>query len=1111
MNKENSGASKGKIAAAAAIVGAALAALTCLFLGTVREQLWQQSIRTILESTQQGCLTLRVQLEDEYRMLGRVAGYLNEAGRVENVDSLLRDYVQVDEGVVLYSGDGGSLPYGAQADEAVARILAEDSRDYGILEPHISSATGVNVFNLFIRLTMADGTAAYLVKEYEVDSIVDSFSISFYQNAGFSYVVDSDGNVLIRPPHPNSNKTVQNLFDILEESPNDPSEMQLFVDSLSTEKTGWATFSYQGEETVFCYLPLKLGSDWYLISIIPRAVVSAQTNQIIQRTLILIGAIIAGIVGLVALYFHYANRAAGKLRRQADYIGHLYNAVPEGIALLTVERPYRLLELNREGSRLLNAPANGPGGGSQVRSLEEILYLEDYKRTADLFREAISSGRKIPFESRMVRADGSLFWASGIAERVLDQDGKEILIATFHDITAEKLAEEEAEREKLQERRMLVGAISNVFPVIISLNLSRDTLKFIYLQRGLMVNIRKDGAYSQLYESFIPTVHPDSLEEFKRRFSLENLRRTLGKERPEVFMDTRQMLTDGQYHWTSIQIIYVDNPYSEDDLAILLSRRIDEQRYEEEQKRQALQSALEGARAASMAKSQFLSNMSHDIRTPMNAIMGMAAIASTRLDDRVRVAECLKKISLSSQHLLSLINDILDMSKIESGKLSLREEPFNFAELVANVTELMVPQAIAAQLEMNVSLPVLSQEEVVGDALRVRQVYLNILSNAVKYTEAGGRVQIEVWGEPGSRGGRRNFFFRCTDTGIGMSGDFLEHLFQPFERAADSADKASGTGLGMAITRNIVDLMSGDIQVESRPGEGSRFTVMLPLQLQNARQEDVLEEWLGVHSLIVDDDRQTCENAAALLEDMGLRPEFVTEGAEAVCRVIQAKDTPDPFTLVIIDWKMPGMDGVEATRRIRREVGDEIPVIILTAYDWSEIEYDAREAGVTAFISKPFYRSKLCYLLDEISGETLTEGQDLSPVRDYGGRRILLVEDNDINREIARILLEERGIRVEEACDGARAVQMVSESAPGYYDMIFMDVQMPIMDGYEATRAIRSLDRADTARLPIVAMTANAFDEDVRTALRAGMDAHFAKPIEIAKLEQMLYRYLSEK
>lgn len=1111
MSRETSGGSKRKVAAAAAVVTAVLAALTGLFLRTVREQLWQQSIRTILESTQQGCLTLQVQLEDEYRMLGRVAVYLSEAGRAESVDSLLRDYVQVDEGVVLYRNDGERLPYGAQEDETVARFLAGDTGDYGILDPHISSVTGVNVFNLFIRLNLADGTAAYLVKEYEVDSIVDSFSLSFYQNAGFSYVVDSDGNVLIRPPHPNSNKTVQNLFDILEESPNDPSKLQLFVDSLSTEKTGWATFSYQGEETVFCYLPLKLGSDWNLVSIIPRAVVSAQTNQIIQRTLILIGAIIAGIAGLVALYFYYANRAAGKLRRQADYIGHLYNAVPEGIALLTVERPYRLLELNREGSRLLNGPINGSGDGPQVRSLEEILYLEDYKRTADLFREAISSGRKIPFESRMVRADGSLFWASGIAERVLDQDGKEILIATFHDVTVEKLAEEEAEREKLQERRMLVGAISNVFPVIISLNLSRDTLKFIYLQRGLMVNIREDGSYSQLYESFIPAVHPDSLEEFKRRFSLENLRRTLGKERQEVFMDTRQMLTDGQYHWTSIQMIYVENPYSEDDLAILLSRRIDEQRYEEEQKRQALQSALEGARAASMAKSRFLSNMSHDIRTPMNAIMGMAAIASTRLDDRVRVAECLKKISLSSQHLLSLINDILDMSKIESGKLSLREEPFNLAELVANVTELMAPQANAAQLEMNVSLPVLSQEEVVGDALRVRQVYLNILSNAVKYTEAGGRVQIEVWEEAGGRGGRKNFFFRCTDTGIGMSGEFLEHLFQPFERASDSSDRAPGTGLGMAITRNIVDLMSGDIQVESRPGEGSCFTVMLPLQLQNARQEDVPEEWLGVHSLIVDDDRQTCENAAALLEDMGLRPEFVTEGEEAVRRVVRAKGTPDPFTLVIIDWKMPGMDGVEATRRIRREVGDEIPVIILTAYDWSEIEHEAREAGVTAFISKPFYRSKLCYLLNEISGEILTEAQCPYPDRDYGGRRILLVEDNDINREIARILLEERGIRVEEACDGVQAVRMVSESEPGYYDMIFMDVQMPNMNGYEATRAIRSLDRADTARLPIVAMTANAFDEDVRTALRAGMDAHFAKPIEIVKLEQMLYRYLPGK
>lgn len=577
-----------------------------------------------------------------------------------------------------------------------------------------------------------------------MEAIVDSFSLSFYQDSGFSYVVDTDGNVLIRPPHPNSNKTVQNLYDILQESPNDPDSLQQFTESLASTKTGWATFSYQGEQTVFCYLPLELGSDWYLVSIIPQAVVSAQTNQIIQRTLLLIAGIVAGIALLVFLYFRYANQAAKRLRSQADYIGHLYNAVPEGIALLTVEHPYRFLQLNREGLRLLDYPETASNHAPKGRSLEEALYPEDYERTADIFQETAISGEKKHFEHRMVRPNGSLFWAAGIVEKTQDQDDNQILIATFHDITAEKLAEEEAEREKLQERRMLVGAISNVYPVIISLNLSQDTLNVIYIRQGLMVDLGNETSYSRLYKKCIPLVHSDSLEEFKRRFAPDSLRNTLGKERREVYLEARQLFTDGQYHWTSTQIIYVDNPYSEDELAILISRRIDEQRHEEEQKRQALQSALEGARAASMAKSQFLSNMSHDIRTPMNAIIGMTAIASTRLDDRGRVMECLKKISLSSQHLLSLINDILDMSKIESGKLSLREEPFNLAELVSDVSALMQPQAMAAQLEMTVHLSALKQETVLGDALRVRQVYLNIISNVVKYTPAGGSIRIDV-------------------------------------------------------------------------------------------------------------------------------------------------------------------------------------------------------------------------------------------------------------------------------------------------------------------------------------------------------------------------------
>lgn len=1113
MIKQYSKQSKFKLAAAAVLVCAILTAITSMFVGAVREQLWQQSIQTILESTQQGRNTLQVQLEEEFYALASLSGSLKRYTRTEEMDGLLQEYAKIDQGVSLYIDDGTTFPTVTQADEAVAQALAGNEADYGILDPHISSHTGVNVFDLFLRLTIADGRAAYLVKEYEVDSIVDSFSLSFYQNAGFSYVVDADGNVLIRPPHPNSNKTVQNLFDILRSSSNNQAILQQFIDALAETKSGWATFSYQGEQTVFCYLPLKLGSDWSLVSIIPQAVVNAQTNQIIQRTLLLITAILAGIALLVALFFRYANQSAKKLRRQADYIGHLYNAVPEGIALLTIGQPHRFLQLNREGLRLLDYPADASNDAPKGRLMEEVLYPEDHAQTLEIFRETVSLGKKNPFENRVVRADGSLFWAAGLVEKTQDGDGNDILIATFHDVTAEKLAEQQAEREKLQERGMLVAAISNVFPVIISLNLTQDTWRSIYIKPGLQVDLGEEGSYSQLYERFIPDIHPDSSEIFKQRFAPGSLRRTLGEGRSEVFQEARQLFHDGTYHWSSIQIIYVDNPYSDDQLAMLLSRCIDEQRYEEEQQRQALQSALEGARAASTAKTQFLSNMSHDIRTPMNAIIGMTAIASTHVNERERVLECLKKISLSGQHLLSLINDILDMSKIESGKLSLREEPFNFAELVNEITDLVRPQALAAQIELDVRLRNLTQETVIGDALHVRQVYLNILSNAVKYTRTGGSIQIEVWAEEGSRGARKNFFLRCADTGIGMPPAFLKNLFQPFERAQDStSSKIAGTGLGMAITKNIVDLMNGDIQVQSEPGKGSVFTVMLPLQLQDTQQQTVAVRWLGAHSLIVDDDQQCCENAAELLGDMGLRAEFVTEGKAAVRKVIQAKDTPDPFTLVLIDWKMPEMDGVETARRIRQAVGAEVPVIILTAYDWAEIESEAREAGATAFLSKPFYRSKVCFLLNELDGEIQPQGQTLpDPARDYTGCRVLLVEDNDINREIARTLLEELGILVEEACDGTEAVGKVAETPEGYYDLVFMDVQMPTMNGYEATKAIRGSGRADTKTLPIVAMTANAFEEDVRAALRAGMDAHFAKPIEVHKLQMLLDRFLPKK
>lgn len=1110
-NKKETGSIKKKIALAALFVGAVLSVLTFLFIQTVQNQLWEQSIQTIMESTGQGCNTLKIQLQDDFEAMGAVARKLKDIPEEEDLAALIDNYAQVETGINLYMEDGRGLPSDAQIDEKVSQALQISREEHGIIDPHISSVTGMNVFNLYIRIQMGDGTIGYLVKEYEVENIVDTFSLSFYNGEGFSYVVNQQGRVLIRPPHPNSNKTVKNLFDMLPEAQNSPDSLAQFKQSLKDSRTGWAVFNYQGKETVFCYIPLGMQSDWYLISIIPQNVVSAQTNEILARSLFLIGSVILGIVMLVAFYLRDANRTNRKLRSQAQYIEHLYNAVPEGIALISVEEPYQLLQLNEKGLRLLGYPREAANDAPKGKCLQDVIYAQDYGETAQLFHSAAAGSQKRLFENRIVRADGSLFWAAGVIEKMLDENGQTVIIAAFHDITEEKLAKVEAEKKKLQERITLVGAISNAYPVIISLNLTRDLLSFIYVQQGLMIQLGEQRTYSELFQQMLPSVHPDSLEEFRHRLAPEKLLRSLGKGKNEAYIEARQMLTDHQYHWISTQIIYVDNPYSDDKLAILISRRVDEQRHEEEQRRQALQSALDNAKAASEAKSRFLSNMSHDIRTPMNAIVGMTAIATAHLNDQERVRGCLKKIGLSSQHLLSLINDVLDMSKIESGKLTVREEPFNLAELMVDTVELVRPQADAARITMDVYLEALGQEQVIGDPLRIRQVFLNILSNAVKYTLSEGRVRVELRQEKSARRGYQRYVFRCADTGIGMSEEFLQKLFQPFERAQDSTgSKIMGTGLGMAITKNLVDLMNGQIQVESTPGAGSVFTVALVLRPQEADNEEIPEEWAGVHSFIVDDDLQSCENAVELLRDMGLRAEFATDGVSAIQNFTQVQKTEDPFRLVIVDWKMPGMDGVEVVRRIRTVAGTEIPVIILSAYDWSEIENEARQAGVTAFLSKPFYRSKICYLLEELCGEKSPRIHSTAIGQaDYAGKRILLVEDNEMNREIARTLIEEMGAQVEEACDGVEAVERVAESEEGYYDLIFMDIQMPRMNGYEATRGIRSLKRQDAGSIPIIAMTANAFEEDVQAALSAGMNEHFAKPVDVHALEQILWKYLS--
>ena len=525
-----------------------------------------------------------------------------------------------------------------------------------------------------------------------------------------------------------------------------------------------------------------------------------------------------------------------------------------------------------------------------------------------------------------------------------------------------------------------------------------------------------------------------------------------------------------------------------------------------------LQVAVEKAESANRAKSTFLSNMSHDIRTPMNAIIGFTTLALSNIDDTDRVKDYLGKTLASSNHLLSLINDVLDMSRIESGKIHLEEVEVNLSDVLHDLKTIVSGQIYAKQLELYMDVMDVTDEDVYCDKTRLNQILLNLLSNAIKFTPAGGTVSVRVRQLAGKVHGCGQYEFRIKDNGIGMSPEFAQKIFEPFERERTSTvSRIQGTGLGMAITKNIVDMMGGTIEVQTAQGKGTEFTVCVPMRAQTEqRPVEKITELEGLKALVVDDDFNTCDSVTKMLVKVGMRAEWTLSGKEAVLRARQALEMSDVYHAYIIDWRLPDMNGIEVTRQIR-SLHDDTPIIILTAYDWSDIEVEAKAAGVTAFCAKPMFMSDLRETLMSALGQKPADAvQRLLPEKnaDFKGKHILLVEDNELNREIAQEILREYGFLVDSAENGAVAVEKVSTAASGSYDLVLMDVQMPIMDGYTATRKIRALDDPARAKLPILAMTANAFDEDRRNALESGMNGFLSKPIVIDDLVQELHKIL---
>lgn len=668
--------------------------------------------------------------------------------------------------------------------------------------------------------------------------------------------------------------------------------------------------------------------------------------------------------------------------------------------------------------------------------------------------------------------------------------------------------------QEISTQKDITEALVDMYFTCLFVDMNDNSYRRIHVDESFLEYVPESGNMVDIMSSYVETLVPpnEGMETFLESFGVPVIRTKLVEQTSYDY--EYQTILNNTDIWCRISAILVDKNEDGTPHHILLGMQdVTDQAESVAQTNAMLKDAFSSAVAANSAKSEFMSRMSHDIRTPLNGIIGMTAIAGVNLNDPERVADCLSKITSSGRHLLSLINDILDLSKIESGKVSLTDADFNLPDLLDNLLTMVQPQIDARGHELEVHVQNVTHEEVVGDDMRLQQVFLNIMSNAIKYTPNGGKITVSLLELPSGSSNIGEYRFICEDTGQGMSQEFLEKLFEPFERA-DSADAAQvqGTGLGMTIAKNIINMMGGTIAVESKEGVGTRFTVDFKIKLQ-ANDIVIADELLNLPVLVVDDDEVTCESACISLNELGMRGSYALSGPDAIEQVSTAHDTGNDFFACLIDWKMPDMDGIETTRRIRAVVGPDVPIIIISAYEWADIEEEARLAGVDGFITKPLFKSRLRAALTEIP-KSLKSGRQTNELEgfvetDFSSKRVLLVEDNDLNREIASEIIKMTGAALETAENGQAALYKFEASEPGFFDMIFMDIQMPIMNGYEATRAIRALERKDATAVPIVALTANAFIEDIEAAHKAGMNAHLAKPIEYDKLLAVMEQCLS--
>ena len=770
----------------------------------------------------------------------------------------------------------------------------------------------------------------------------------------------------------------------------------------------------------------------------------------------------------------------------------------------------RILSVNRAALSILGYTSQEELSAEGFNLVAPSVIDEDKEMLQERIRKLKKEGDSTSVEYRVRHRDGKIIYVMGNV-KLIQENGELFYQRFLLDFSAKKLQEQKNERRQME----LIHALSTDYNLVCYFDLDTGRGNSLRLEDGgnrlfgsvFSGEISYESSMKQYIQKF---VHEEDREALMQAASLEQVKEELTKT--NLYYANYRVCIGDEIRYFQIRAVR-SGEWDGSRGIVLGFRNVDEEIRNEMEQKNLLEDALIQANRASKAKSVFLSNMSHDIRTPMNAIVGFTSLAINHIDHKEQVREYLGKIMTSGNHLLSLINDVLDMSRIESGKMHLDETPCSLPDILHGLRSIVQADIRAKQLEFHIDTVDVLDEEIYCDKLRLNQVLLNLLGNAIKYTQAGGTVGLRITEKAGAPEGSVNYEFCIRDSGIGMSEEFVARIFEPFERERTSTISGiQGTGLGMAITKNIVDMMNGSIEVKSEQGKGTEVTAAFTFRLCSERKKpQAIEKLKNCRALVVDDDFNTCDSVSYMLGQIGLRAEWTMSGKEAVLRTRQAVSREDNYSVYIVDWLLPDINGIEVIRRIRKETGENVPVIVLTAYDWSDIEEEAREAGAMAFCSKPLFASELSSCLRSIVNveEEKKEEGGGEPEKLRTGR-ILLAEDNELNQEIAAAILNEAGFSIEIAGNGQIAVDMLKASEAGYYQMILMDVQMPVKDGYEATREIRKLEnQADVRNLPIIAMTANAFEEDRREALRCGMNGHITKPIDTVNLFDTLDKILA--